>query len=244
MKPRSANSGPANSRRSQAGFSLVEMLVVVAILTIVLGTVFRQLINVQTRSRSEEVKIDMVQQARESMDQMVRDIHLVGYPNKRMYTSGVVTTPINNSTKLAVGLVKITSGTSSEIRFEGDVDNDGSIDSVIYRLVSTSTESNQCPCIERSQVTKAAADPLTGQGTAYHVAVENVAASGLAFTAYDSNGANVSIGTGLDINSNATTLASIKTIRIAITLQGRSPDQQTRQFPTISMESLVKLLNN
>jgi prepilin-type N-terminal cleavage/methylation domain-containing protein len=232
------------SRRGQRGFSLIEMIVVVAVLILVMGVVFQQVAAIQKRSRNEEVKIDMIQQARESLDQMIRDMHQVGYPNSKMYASGVLASPVNNNITFAVGLVKITNGTVPLIWFEGDVDGDGQVDSVQYRLVATSTESNHCPCIERSQVVKTAADPLTGQGTAFHVAVENVAASGLSFTAYDANGAVVTIPSGgLTITSDATTLASIKTIAVTLNTQGQYPDLQTKQFPASTLTGLAQIKN-
>ena len=124
------------------------------------------------------------------------------------------------------------------------MDGDGQVDSVQYRLVTTSTESTHCPCIERSQVVKVSGDPITGQGTAFHVAVENVAASGLAFTAYDTNGSTVSIPSGgLTITSNAATLASIKTIAVVLNTQGPYPDLQTKLFPAFTLTGLAQIRN-
>jgi prepilin-type N-terminal cleavage/methylation domain-containing protein len=233
-----------NRRRAQQGFSLIEMLVVVAILTVVMGVVFQQVGMVQKRTRTEDQKIDMLQQSRESLDQLIRELHTMGYPSKKMYASGVLTSPINNNTNLAVGLVKVINGTSALIWFEADVEGDGGVDSVQYRLVATSTESNHCPCIERSAVSKTAADPLTGQGTAFHLAVENVAASGLTFAAFDANGAAVTIPSGgLDINNNTLTIQSIRSMAITVETRGQYPDLQTKQFPAIVLTGLVQFRN-
>ena len=233
----------AKRNKSQAGFSLIEMMIVVAILIVVLGVVLRQVTVMQMRSRGEAVKLDMVQQARESLDQMVRDLHQAGYPSAYMYMSTVLTSPTNNNTGYATGLVQVVSGNSAMHIFEGDVDGDGAVDSVRYRYVTSSAESTHCPCIERSQVTKTAANPLTGQNTAYHVLVENVATNGLTFTAYNSAGGAVSIGSGLDINSSSTTLKSIKTLQIALSVQGQTPDLQTRQFPAAVLNGLAQIRN-
>jgi prepilin-type N-terminal cleavage/methylation domain-containing protein len=232
------------NRRLQQGFSLIEMLVVVAILTVVMGVVFQQVGAIQKRGRTEDQKIDMLQQSRETLDEMIRELHQMGYPNKKMYTSSVLTSPLNNNINLAVGLVKVVNGSSALIWFEGDVEGDGGVDSVQYRLVATSTESNHCPCIERSAVSKAAADPLTGQGTAFHLAVENVAASGLTFAAFDANGAAVTIPSGgLDINNNTALIQSIRSIAITIEARGQYPDLQTRQFPAIVLNGLAQFRN-
>ena len=234
---------PRGRGPAAAGFSLIEMLLVIAILTSVMAVVFQQIGLIQKRASTEEVRLDMMQQARETMDQMMRDLRNSGYPNSKMYGSGVIVAPVNNSTYVAAGLVKITNN-PPELIFEGDVDGDGQIDSIRYRQTSTSTESTRCPCLERSQVTKVTGDPLAGQGTAYHVLVENAASSGLTFSAYDSNGAVVTIPSGgLTITSNPSTLASIRTIGVAISVLGKYPDQQTRQFPAGTVSALARLKN-
>jgi prepilin-type N-terminal cleavage/methylation domain-containing protein len=230
--------------KSQAGFSLIEMMMVVAILILVMGVIMRQIVVVQSRARGEVVKLDMVQQARESLDQMLRDLHQAGFPSAYMYVSTVLTSPTNNNTNYAVGLVQVTNSSTPILIFEGDVDGTGTVSSVRYRYVTSSTESTHCPCIERSQVTKTSADPLTGQGTAYHVLIENVATGGLSFTGFDANGNTVTISSsGLDINNNTTTLKSIKTLQITLKVQGQYPDLQTKQFPAISLNGLAQIRN-
>ena len=229
--------------RRQSGFSLVEMLVVVAILVTVMGVVFQQINEVQKRARSEENKLDMMQQSRETLDQMVRDLHQAGYPNRTMYAGGVLGATPKTHTFNAVGLVKITNN-PPEIIFEGDVDSDHQVDSVRYRLVTTSAESTHCPCVERSQVVKVTGEPLTGQSFAYHVSIENVASSGLSFTAYDLFGNTVTIPSGgLDINGSPTTLSSIRSIQITLQVQGQTPDLSTRRFPATAMTVNAQLRN-
>jgi len=47
-------------RPSQAGFSLLELVIVVAILTIVMAAVFNGVNLVTQRSQAEQVKVDLV----------------------------------------------------------------------------------------------------------------------------------------------------------------------------------------
>src|SRR5260221_12185208 len=70
--------------RSQAGFSLLELVVVRAILTTVLAAVFNGINLVTQRSHAEQTKVDLTQEGREFVDEFERDLHQAGYPNCRM----------------------------------------------------------------------------------------------------------------------------------------------------------------
>ena len=65
-----------NERRiRQRGFSAMEMLITLALLTIVLGVVVKGIIELQARNFNENGKVDAVQETRDFIDQMTRDIH-------------------------------------------------------------------------------------------------------------------------------------------------------------------------
>lgn len=178
-------------RNSQRGFSLLEMLVVIAIFTIIMGAVVSQIVTAQKRYHAEEKKMDITQQSREFVDQIARDLHQAGYPNSKMYGTGVLVpaaTPENDS-RNAVGLVKFA---YDEIGFEADVDGDDSVDTVNYRLVPDGT-AGACPCrIERFQAPKtngAAPYPQPlGAPNVVRTGLQNIANSGGA------NGAATGVG--------------------------------------------------
>jgi prepilin-type N-terminal cleavage/methylation domain-containing protein len=140
-------------RTRQAGFSLIELMVAILILMVLMGAVFSQLDNVQKRARSEEVKLDMFQTAREFIDQMVRDIHQAGFPNGKLYPDMVGAPPnydlYATDPRNAVGIYHID---PREIRFQGDIDGDGFVDVVAYKLFAQSgTPGDQnCPCLRRA----------------------------------------------------------------------------------------------
>lgn len=64
----------------ERGFSLLEMLVVVAVFTLVTGAVFGLLDVAQQRYRTESETLDAFQGARIALDQITRDVHAAGYP--------------------------------------------------------------------------------------------------------------------------------------------------------------------
>src|SRR2546425_10931399 len=124
---------------AQLGFSLLELMIVVLILSVITGAVFSQISLVQQRARTEQRKLDIFQESREFMDQLGRDLHQTGYPNIRMFdTSGwspaVNANPMNDS-RLAAGLLK---SAPDEIICEVDFDGDWQRDGLAYRLISAS----------------------------------------------------------------------------------------------------------
>jgi len=75
--------------------------------------------------------------------------------------SGTACSAHFSDSTMAVGLVSVS---STQIVFEGDVDGDGNVDSVWYRLVDSAGNfppTGTCPCtIQRGQKPKVAAPPL------------------------------------------------------------------------------------
>lgn len=170
-------------RRSQRGFTMIELMLVAAILLIVLTPIFNSISQMAKRSQTEEVKVDISQEAREFVDEFERDLHQAGYPNCRMfYTGGGTACTLAaqyNKGALASGLVSVS---STRIIFEGDVDGDGVVDSVQYEIVDsagTYPPTGSCPCtIRRSQVAKVdGTDPLA-QATAWSQELQYVVNSG------------------------------------------------------------------
>ncbi len=225
----------SRASNSERGFSLLELMIVLLVLSIMMGTIFQQIANVQKRSAAEQVKLDMFQQEREFMDQLERDLHEAGYPNQRNYGSTAITGQADP--KNAVGLVKVA---TNELWFEGDVDGDGKVESVQYWY---DTAGNNCPCLKRSQVPKVAAAPLS-QGNAFQTEVQNVqngSATNPIFTAFRADGTQVTLP--VDINANPADIAGIKIIRISLMVQAKAMDIQTRQFPQIVMSNTVAMNN-
>lgn len=149
-------------------------MVVIGILSIVMAVVFTQINLVQKRYRTEEMKLDLTQESREFMDQIVRDLHSVGYPTQKMYSTAVLNSTPSNDYKVAVGLVK---ASYDELWFEGDVDGDGQVDVIDYKLQADSSSGN-CPCrVSRSQTVKVTGTPMS-QTISYNMELTDVINSG------------------------------------------------------------------
>ena len=221
---------------SSRGFSLIELLIVMTVMSIIAGAVF-QVINLATeRSSTEQTKLDMFQEAREFMDQMSRDLRQAGYPSPRNLSPTVLNvSPAKNDPDGAAGVVQVGEG---DLWFEGDVDGAGTVSVVHYHLDSTGTN---CPCLKRSQHAKVNGDPLTGQTTPqYQVEVQGVQNTNI-FAAY-SNGAPVGLPVTINTASGAT-ITSIDTVQATLSLQGLIVDPRTRQKPVTTLVTTVKLNN-
>lgn len=212
-----------NSAQPQGGFTLMELLIVCTILAIVLGAVFQGINTIIQRSQSEQVKVDLIQSGREFVDEFERDIHQVGYPNCRMVaTSGVATncppdvtqTSVAQNTSLAVGLVHVD---NTKIVFEGDMDGDGTVENVEYKLVDANGANPpaSCPCtLQRSQIAKpAGANPWSNLARPFYQELQNVVNSGQpTYPALYGNGAPITGNTAWGA-TNTAYYASLSTFK-------------------------------
>jgi prepilin-type N-terminal cleavage/methylation domain-containing protein len=214
------------------GFSLIELMVVIAIISIVLAAILTQVEQLQQRATAEQGKVDDFQQARDFLDQMFRDARAMGYPNIHNFDTTITTwspafcstSPTNsclaNDSRLAVGLVKLT---PTQLEFEGDVDGSGNVSVVSYMVNGSGSCST---CIQRAQVLKVTGDNVTGQtnltSSAYSVEVQNVQNTTAIFTAYDINGNQISLGSGIDMDNNPTTIDTVRTIQILLKIASPS----------------------
>src|SRR3954470_22795800 len=168
-------------KRQQRGFTLIEMLIVIAILATVTGGIFLQLNTAQQRINTEQIKVDNFDEARDFVDQFFRDINQIGYPNGRMmnFLSPTLATAQADS-HVAVGLVQID---GNSIWFEGDVNGTGVVQSVQYKI--NGSGGTTCPyCLQRSSVDKVSGTAPLSQAASWGTEVNDVITSPI-FTYFD-----------------------------------------------------------
>ncbi|HWW13855.1 MAG TPA: prepilin-type N-terminal cleavage/methylation domain-containing protein [Candidatus Dormibacteraeota bacterium] len=191
----------------QAGFSMIELMIVCAILAIVMASVVRGVDLTVQRSQAEQIKVDLTQEGREFVDEFERDLHQAGYPNCRTVAApGLGATPNcpadnTNPTEamnsnVAAGLVYVS---NTKLIFEGAIDGSGTVYSVQYRLVDSAGNfppATTCPCtIQRSEMAKVNGTMPLLQPVTWSQELQNVVNSGVP-------GGTTAYGNGLAIAGN------------------------------------------
>lgn len=223
--------GWTKRRGREQGFTMIELMVSVAILTVVVGVVVEGLTKLMQRNTMETAKVDLTQESREFMDQIVNDIHQSGYPSAKLFDPATLlpaSNPFNCNLykQVACGLVNVT---PSSLQFEGDVDGTGTVSEVFIQL---NPLNGPCPCIiQRGAVSKA----LWQAGTppSYYTEVNNVNNTNI-FQGYDNGGNNVPLA-GAPSNNLAA-------IEITLSVKTTSPDANG-YYPIVNMSTSAKIHN-
>jgi type II secretory pathway pseudopilin PulG len=227
--------GP-KARKPIKGFSLLEATVAVAVLTILMIGVFRQIQRAQIHYRVENQKLDMTQQEREFIDQFARDLHQAGYPSP----ASLNLTDLTNATVSA----GITSISPTSLTMQGDLDGTGNgVQIVTYTFSNAAGCPGGTPCILRTVTPKAGGVP------AAYVEVQNLIANGAQFTAYDAGGNQIGLPLGPPpTNTTADAvykqLRAIKGVQVSFTLQGTARDGSGAAAPQVSMTGMARVPNN
>lgn len=229
---------PFSPNRRMLGFSLLEMVISLAVLLVVMGTIFDQIVLMQRKAASESSKVDLMEQSREFVDQTVRDLHMAGYPNSQMF-SPLVT----DKSKIATGLVSIS---PTQVVVEGDVNGDGNVESLTLAYVASDPNDPNCPCVRRGAVGKINADSLAQPQPLSYTEIQHVVPPAQAgrdiFTFYKQSGDPIDVSQGADFSHNPDTIALISTVKVNLTV-ANGPDPASGQWMTTNSFSATARLD-
>jgi prepilin-type N-terminal cleavage/methylation domain-containing protein len=238
-------------KKPQTGFSLIELMVVVLLLSIVVGAVFSQINRAQVRYRVEDQRLDLTQQERDFIDQFTRDLHQAGYPSPAQFGNR-----LDLSSRLtAAGIWSIS---PTNLKMEADVDGGGIVREISYDYDDGTAPwagpgPNPCPCLRRSSSAKQDGQlPWNQPAPVYYTEVQNIIAlpGRPLFQAYASDGSLLDISAGKVLSSatpNDPTfqfLQTIKNVRITFTTQGITSDTDAHKSIQVTMTGMARLPNN
>lgn len=219
----------------QRGFSLLELMAVVAILGIVVAIAMAgtsQLIRTNSKVSNN---VDLIQEGRQFMDQISRDIHQSGYPSYKMFDQSAAPSPNNyaGSYNAAAPNDSNPSGlvlaTATELRFEGDVDNSGLVSLVVLKL---DVPLGGCPCIMKRGTIQKSASP--GDPPFYTELTGVMNTDVFSYWTYRGDQWDPAIDTRLD---------NIRTVKIRLQVQSQHKDAGNGMYSVATLETESKINN-
>jgi len=215
--------------RSQGGFSLLELLIAMVILAVVVAVIVSGVTQLQKTNTNQAVNVDLTQESRQFMDQVVEDLHQAGFPSVTMFDAA---TSAANPNLYAVGLVSVS---STAIQYEGDVDGTG----VSEVFVQLTPSAGPCPCtLRRGAVSKT----LFAGGTVptYYTEVDGVNNLNI-FTAYDKAGNVIPLPCAATVCADGSSMANIKDIGVLLNVRSSVPNPTTGAYSYVTMSTESKV---
>ncbi len=230
----------------QLGFSLIEMMIVVAILVVVLGIVMKELVKLQQLNMDQNARVDLSQQARQFVDQISLDIHQSGYPGARLFSSTNPPTADKIANGMAAGsgnpAYPVVNGleyvSPTQIQFEGDIDGSGQVSEVFIQLIvpAGGVCTINTPCTLRRAVMPKALAMAGGVPTYYTELTGVMNNPAVVFAARDSGGNTITLPA-----TDPNFLGNIRSIDITVQVQGQVAYMPGQPPPIVTISSGAKV---
>ena len=250
------NSSQSNAH-SEAGFSLIELMIATLLFTTIAGITFALLGVSLQRYKGEKDYLNSFQQANVAMDQIARDVHSAGYPPANSFT---IATAAANPARVATPFAWMpaypaapctvgatcTSPTGFDLIVEADMGDGRGVEWVRYSLQGTT--------LMRAVVAKAGAgvDPVTATAGWLVPYLENVmnnatAAQMAALKAgnpqlFPGNAA-VPIFTYTYDNGTAIQPPNIREVNVSLIVQSARPDPNTNRYRVVVLSGQAARIN-
>ena len=216
-----------DATRAQRGFSLLEMLISLALFLVVLSTTMAVMVPSRRLYASSERTADIQQNARLAMAEMQRQIRMAGYFPEN-FDDPPPTPRLENP---------IAKATESSLAIHGDGDNSGTSQVHNYCLDGTTLRRRSGPVDRLPPYLCRTGDVLA----------QNVAS--LRFTYYDASGQTIPTSASGSFSLDDQTgkpefdvtaeRGAVRRVVVTLVTQARMPDQTTREF-TLNSDVLMR----
>lgn len=204
------------NRPSLSGFTLVELLIVLAIFGLLMGMIFSSMAESQNASAIARDESEMNQSLQDVFSLMTSEMRAIGFPPASYYEQSYLQDPGSPRNLVAQGLVE---ATSSVLKFQGDINGDKIVDYVHYYLSGSAAPYS----LHRFAGSLNPDGSLPG-GSAQKLSEQ---LESLQFRYFDRSG------------NETANLQDISTIELGIAMRTRNVDPQTRIYRTLNESTRV-----
>jgi prepilin-type N-terminal cleavage/methylation domain-containing protein len=203
-------------RQGWAGFTLVELMIVLAIFGLLMGMIFSSLAESQNTSVIARDEGEMNQNLQDVLTLMTSEMRCIGFPPVSYYDQSYLQSPSSPKNLVAQGLVE---ASSSVLKFQGDINGDKIVDYVHYYLSGSGAPYS----LHRFAGSMNPDGSLPG-GSAQKVSEQ---VESLQFRYFDRSG------------NETANLPDISTVELRITMRGKNVDPLTKIYRTLSETTRV-----
>jgi prepilin-type N-terminal cleavage/methylation domain-containing protein len=208
--------GSTQKRQGLSGFTLVELMIVLAIFGLLMGMIFSSLAESQNTSAIARDEGEMNQNLQDVLTLMTSEIRCIGFPPATYYDETYLQNPSSPKNLVARGLVE---ASSSILKFEGDINGDEIVDYVHYYVSGSAAPY----ALHRFAGSMNPDGSLPG-GSAQKLSEQ---VESLQFRYFDQS------------SNETANLPDIYTIELRVTMRGRNVDPLTRIYRTLSESTRV-----